>query len=48
MSWWKNALRAAAAELDARCEKLFSRQQPLEAFINSYLSQWQRASPDQG
>ncbi|AZC27852.1 TetR/AcrR family transcriptional regulator [Pseudomonas sessilinigenes] len=44
----EKALKAAAAELDAHCELLFSQEQPLEAFIDSYLSEWHRTSPDQG
>lgn len=44
----EKALQAAAAELDAHCEMLFSQERPLEAFIDSYLSEWHRASPDQG
>jgi len=34
------AVQAAAAELDAHCEMLFSQERPLEAFIDSYLSDW--------
>ncbi|MDY0835417.1 TetR/AcrR family transcriptional regulator [Pseudomonas sp. SED1] len=44
----EKALQAAAAELDAHCEKLFSQERPLEAFIDSYLSEWHQTSPDQG
>ncbi|WP_017477340.1 TetR/AcrR family transcriptional regulator [Pseudomonas sp. PAMC 26793] len=44
----EKALQAAAAELDAHCEKLFSQERPLEAFIDSYLSKWHQTSPDQG
>lgn len=42
------ALQAAAAELDAHCEILFSQERPLEAFIDSYLSEWHLTSPEQG
>jgi TetR/AcrR family transcriptional repressor of nem operon len=44
----EKALQAAAAELDAHCERLFSQERPLEAFIDSYLSEWHQTSPDQG
>ncbi|QHF43872.1 TetR family transcriptional regulator [Pseudomonas sp. S35] len=44
----ETALRAAAAELDAHCAMLFSQEQPLHSFIDSYLSQWHLTSPDQG
>ena len=44
----EKALQAAAAELDTHCEMLFSQERPLEAFIDSYLSEWHLTSPDQG
>lgn len=44
----EKALQAAAAELDTHCEMLFSQQRPLDAFIDSYLSEWHQTSPDQG
>jgi AcrR family transcriptional regulator len=44
----EKALQAAAAELDAHCEKLFSQERPLEAFIDSYLSEWHQTSPHEG
>ena len=44
----EKALQAAAAELDAHCEMLFSQERPLQAFIDSYLSEWHLTSPDQG
>ena len=44
----EKALQAAAAELDAHCEMLFSQEQPLEAFIDSYLSEWHQTSPGEG
>jgi AcrR family transcriptional regulator len=44
----EKALQAAAAELDVHCEMLFSQERPLEAFIDSYLSEWHQTSPDQG
>jgi AcrR family transcriptional regulator len=44
----EKALQAAATELDAHCAMLFSQERPLEAFIDSYLSEWHQTSPDQG
>ncbi len=44
----EKALQAAAAELDAHCEMLFSQERPLEAFIDSYLSEWHQNSPSEG
>ncbi|CRM57582.1 MULTISPECIES: TetR/AcrR family transcriptional regulator [Pseudomonas] len=44
----EKALQAAAAELDVRCEMLFSQERPLEAFIDSYLSERHMTTPDQG
>ncbi len=44
----EKALQAAAAELDAHCEMLFSQERPLEAFIDSYLSEWHQTSPGEG
>lgn len=44
----EKALQSAAADLDAHCEMLFSQERPLEAFIDSYLSEWHLTSPDQG
>lgn len=44
----EKALQAAAAELDAHCEMLFSQERPLEAFIDSYLSEWHHTSPGEG
>ncbi|MCS3416294.1 AcrR family transcriptional regulator [Pseudomonas sp. BIGb0450] len=44
----EKALQEAAAQLDEHCEQLFSQERPLEAFIDSYLSEWHQTSPDQG
>jgi AcrR family transcriptional regulator len=44
----ETALQAAAADLDAHCEMLFSQERPLDAFIDSYLSEWHLTSPDEG
>lgn len=44
----EKALQAASAELDTHCAAIFSQERPLEAFIDSYLSEWHHTSPDQG
>ncbi|WP_460117013.1 TetR/AcrR family transcriptional regulator [Pseudomonas sp. S2_C03] len=44
----EKALQAAGEELDAHCAVLFAQDRPLEAFIDSYLSEWHQTSPDQG
>jgi len=44
----EKALQATAAELDAHCEMLFSQERPLDAFIDSYLSEWHQTSPHKG
>lgn len=44
----EKALQAAAAELDAHCDMLFRQERPLDAFIDSYLSEWHLRSPDEG
>ena len=37
----------AAADLDADCDMLFSQERPLDAFIDSYPSEWHLTSPEQ-
>ncbi|MGB3123870.1 MAG: TetR/AcrR family transcriptional regulator [Pseudomonas sp.] len=44
----EKALQAAAAELDVHCETLFCQERPLDAFIDSYLSEWHQTSPHEG
>ena len=44
----EEALCAAAQDLDAHCATLFTQEQPLQAFIDNYLSEWHRSSPHQG
>lgn len=44
----EKALQTAGDELDEHCAMLFAQEFPLEAFIDSYLSEWHRTSPDQG
>ena len=44
----EKALQAAGEELDAQCAMLFAEDRPLDAFIDSYLSEWHQTSPDKG
>ncbi|MCO7612278.1 TetR/AcrR family transcriptional regulator [Pseudomonas chlororaphis] len=44
----EEALSSAAQDLDAHCDTLFAQAQPLEAFIDNYLSEWHRTSPHLG
>lgn len=44
----EKALQAAAAELEDHCDMLFSQERPLDAFIDSYLSEWHLTSPAEG
>lgn len=44
----EKALQAASEELAAHCAVLFAEDFPLEAFIDDYLSERHRTSPDQG
>lgn len=44
----EKALQAAATQLDTHCATLFSQKEPLNAFIDSYLSEWHQTSPHQG
>ncbi|MGE8148262.1 TetR/AcrR family transcriptional regulator [Pseudomonas frederiksbergensis] len=44
----EKALVAAREELDGLCAQLFASEHPLEAFIDSYLSEWHQTSPQEG
>lgn len=44
----EKALQAAGSELDGLCAELFAQARPLEAFIDSYLSEWHKTSPHEG
>ncbi len=44
----EKALQAAGEQLDAHCAMLFARERPLDAFIESYLSEWHQTSPQEG
>eukprot|EP01133_Synstelium_polycarpum_P014950 gene14950-17676_t len=44
----EKALQEAATQLDEHCKQLFSQERPLDAFIDSYLSEWHQTSPHEG
>ena len=44
----EKALQAAGEQCDVVCAELFGQERPLEAFIDTYLSQWHQASPHEG
>ncbi|VVN93000.1 TetR/AcrR family transcriptional regulator [Pseudomonas fluorescens] len=44
----EKALQAAGDQVDVLCAELFSQEQPLETFIDIYLSEWHQTSPDEG
>jgi AcrR family transcriptional regulator len=44
----EKALQMAGDELDARCATLFAQNRPLDAFIDSYLSERHQKSPHEG
>jgi AcrR family transcriptional regulator len=41
----EKTLQSKAEELNAYCEELFTQERPLDAFIDSYLSEWHLTSP---
>ena len=44
----EKALQAAGEQVDVVCAELFTQERPLEAFIDTYLSEWHQTSPDEG
>ena len=44
----EKALQAAGEQCDAVCAELFAQEHPLEAFIDTYLSEWHQTSPHEG
>lgn len=44
----EKALQAAGEQVDVICAELFAHDQPLETFIDTYLSEWHQTSPDEG
>ncbi|MDQ0121504.1 AcrR family transcriptional regulator [Pseudomonas lini] len=44
----EKALQAAGHQVDVIYAELFAQDQPLETFIDTYLSEWHQTSPDKG
>ncbi len=44
----EKALQEAGAQVDELCAQIFAEEQPLEAFIDTYLSEWHQSSPHEG
>ena len=44
----EKALQEASDQVDGLCAELFSQEQPLEAFVETYLSEWHQTSPHEG
>ncbi|UQS13069.1 TetR/AcrR family transcriptional regulator [Pseudomonas sp. HS6] len=44
----EKALQAAGDQVAGLCEELFAQEKPLEAFIDTYLSEWHQTSPHEG
>jgi len=44
----EKALQAAGDQVDVLYAELFAQDQPLETFIDTYLSEWHQTSPDEG
>ena len=44
----EKALQQAAGEVDGLCAEIFSQPQPLNTFIDTYLSEWHVTSPHEG
>ncbi|VVP77700.1 hypothetical protein PS918_02016 [Pseudomonas fluorescens] len=44
----EKALQAAGDQVDGLCAQIFAEDHPLEAFIDTYLSEWHKTSPHEG
>ncbi|MHB2061620.1 TetR/AcrR family transcriptional regulator [Pseudomonas monsensis] len=44
----EKALQEAGEQVAGVCAQIFAADNPLEAFIDTYLSEWHRTSPDEG
>ncbi|WP_285420639.1 TetR/AcrR family transcriptional regulator [Pseudomonas sp. efr-133-TYG-5] len=44
----EKALQAAGEQVDGLCTEIFAQEKPLEAFVDTYLSEWHQASPHEG
>ena len=41
-------MQEASAQVDGLCAEIFAQEQPLQAFIDTYLSEWHQTSPHEG
>ncbi|MHA3737429.1 TetR/AcrR family transcriptional regulator [Pseudomonas sp. Eth.TT006] len=44
----EKALQEAGDQVDGLCAEIFARDNPLQAFIDTYLSEWHQTSPHEG
>lgn len=44
----EKALQEAGNQVDGLCAEIFSQDNPLDVFIETYLSEWHQTSPDEG
>ena len=44
----EKALQESGNQVDGLCAQIFAEENPLEAFIDTYLSQWHQTSPHEG
>jgi len=44
----EKALQEAGNQVDGLCAEIFSKDNPLDVFIETYLSEWHQTSPDEG
>jgi hypothetical protein len=44
----EKALQEAGNQVDGLCAEIFSQDNPLDAFIETYLSEWHQTSPHEG
>ena len=44
----EKALQEAGQQVDGLCAEIFAQENPLQVFIDTYLSEWHQTSPDEG
>jgi len=44
----EKALQEAGEQVAGLCEEIFAQENPLQVFIDTYLSEWHQTSPDEG
>ena len=44
----EKALQEAGNQVDGLCAEIFSQDNPLDVFIETYLSEWHQTSPHEG